>query len=561
MSPHHRDGLRGALKLATALIPLSDYKILISKPDLIDFEVQSHGPMPFVNKNGGYNSTFWVERLTDNTKYEILTPMWENHNITTLQIDPGFLMCYGLTPRLTSDIIFWDDLSNPTFDVVKIIPNSYFSSPYEHTHASIVANRIYLEDYLSLKECAAIAVFYEERWSKEEDTINEIIGKDEHVYVSYKSLKIGVQTFDYDDVYKYFINVWGARLITLPNDKRPITEETKPSLIWPDFEEEIDKKQAMIHSFTDRVFISDSFLKRYEDKPGFEINPKSGSITYDSSRWALSYCRRVGRNFISYELRKVYEGIPPFVTRELNRHAVKKSIAVNDSKKYGTDNIGIRAERLIYSFINLVERIIDLSSLLKISIDTNDIIGISRDEIDYYGWWRIERYKRLGNVSPVEMTFNEFMDRIMLLDQISESIKPGRIKNILESLNTPEISKCIHNLKSLKLLSTLIQLADISAQQSLPLTRPLHKEIISHFDCNKTITCISPTFAIHDLRNIHGHSGTKKYDSDLDHYLSYLEINRKEMIKGWGTALDNAYDHLADSFNQMSVIISAANIT
>lgn len=88
-------------------------------------------------------------------------------------------------------------------------------------------------------------------------------------------------------------------------------------LVYP---EPLTGDQAMRMQLIE-VFVTDTVLAMYEGRPEFQIYPEQGAVSY-GSQWSVGYTRRIGRDLIAVELRKLYEGAPPDVVRHWHRHAV-----------------------------------------------------------------------------------------------------------------------------------------------------------------------------------------------------------------------------------------------
>jgi len=75
------------------------------------------------------------------------------------------------------------------------------------------------------------------------------------------------------------------------------------------------------HSLVDRIYVRDSVLTLYEGRPEFTIHPESGSVSR-GNQWSVSPTRRVGRDLIAVDLKKLYEGTPPETVRHWHAEAV-----------------------------------------------------------------------------------------------------------------------------------------------------------------------------------------------------------------------------------------------
>jgi hypothetical protein len=162
------NGFSGSRRLFTAFIPNDKVNAILTASGGIQTEVRCWGPAPCVGLEGGYRGTFWIEGVGNPAdRYETPLCTWSRHNRVVLLPDNGLLMCYGLIPRaLKNGTISWDDLSKPVYDVVRVAPMSTYSLRAPHySTARVSIRKDYFEDYLSLKGCAALATYFEERSS------------------------------------------------------------------------------------------------------------------------------------------------------------------------------------------------------------------------------------------------------------------------------------------------------------------------------------------------------------------------------------------------------------
>ena len=172
-------------QLYTGLIPMSEVDEVINTSGGIGWRVESWGPQPIVPPEGSWNGAFWIHGPYDAKKrYEALVHAWLNHNRTVMLPDNSFLMCYGLVPRVLGDgQILWDDPQKPVYDVVEVRPLSHYEVPRTYSPAGVRVLRQYLEDYASLKGCAVVAVFYEERLSCRDPDVAQALGAAEGVEI------------------------------------------------------------------------------------------------------------------------------------------------------------------------------------------------------------------------------------------------------------------------------------------------------------------------------------------------------------------------------------------
>ncbi|GAJ18576.1 unnamed protein product, partial [marine sediment metagenome] len=77
-----------------------------------------------------------------------------------------------------------------------------------------------------------------------------------------------------------------------------------------------------------------------------------GSINYQGW-WELSFSQREGRDYVRCELRKLYEGVPEYIIKEINKYAVEKETVDENILKFGNRNIAKRARKVIYGYLDL----------------------------------------------------------------------------------------------------------------------------------------------------------------------------------------------------------------
>jgi hypothetical protein len=113
------------------------------RPNLasLGIAVSTSGPWPVPTGNP-YKPQFWVEAHV-RERYEPLVLSWSSHSNTVLAPDLGFLMTYGLVPRVAGGTVVWDDLTGPVRDVVRVTKPSVYDS-LRYTPASVSISKRYL---------------------------------------------------------------------------------------------------------------------------------------------------------------------------------------------------------------------------------------------------------------------------------------------------------------------------------------------------------------------------------------------------------------------------------
>ncbi|MBL8230558.1 MAG: hypothetical protein JNL98_18855 [Bryobacterales bacterium] len=534
--------------LHTALVPLPEVGAILNTPGGIGQEVRCWGPRP-THLGQARRNDFWVDGAIVGQQYEALVHTWRVQDREVLVPDNAFLMCYGLVPRTCNDgSIHWDDPRGPTYDVVIVHP-VYMPK----TTASISVLRRYLEDYLSLKECAALGVYYEERYSAGDTAFDEAVGP-----TGWRNAELPGRRFWLRRVHippqheDQLSQVAGCRLI-LPPGVKPVTEEERPTLDWPDYGVLSDEQIRHLRPM-DYVYIRDEFLKRFEGKDDYEIHPSSGSVSH-GNWWGLSYCRRFGRNHIEAELLKLYEGTPKAIIEEVHCYAVSKEVAARDVELHGGRHIGARAEDFVMALLNLTEALTQVANKLGVHVSQRELGGYDSAEVSRNGWWTTSELKPLGNVSFLSMSREDFLGRCTALFKPFEGLKERHLRETVDTIGIPR--EKTKDFRSLKLLEVICQVAEISIDTGLDLTGN-RADVASRWDAASRVEALKALFALNGLRQLDAHRGGRDFELKLRDSLSTFEIDPASTVARWGKALDTVYDKLQESLEAISCLLRRA---
>ena len=316
------DGGHGGERITiSALVPISDLDAVRQHLAALDYEVRTSGPRPSPSEDEAYEPRFWIgAHGLSRGRYEPLVLSWRSHDHTVFVPEPGFLMTYGLAPRSVGNrAVHWDDPTGPVRDIVKVTTPSVYSFP-KWTHASVSICREYVQDYLTLRKKALVQSFWEKRFSLTDSEIEERLGSEKCVDLDTPNRQLRLFRLDPRVV---ITEVSGGRVLALPGPL-PISNDPLEAegLIWPGFDGPVVHARAMRMIPSDCVYVDDRVLADYEGWPDFVVVPETGAVSF-GTRWTVGYCRRVGRNLIKLELKKLYEGVPAAVTQSWHKFAVE----------------------------------------------------------------------------------------------------------------------------------------------------------------------------------------------------------------------------------------------
>jgi hypothetical protein len=100
------------------------------------------------------------------------------------------------------------------------------------------------------------------------------------------------------------------------------------------------------------------------------------------SWWSVSYCRRVGRDHIALELRKLYEGAQFSVIKHYAQYAVKKDSIPEPKDELEKRNIGRRAHEFIEAYLILMNVLATLCDAAQLPYSAEEIGGLSRETLN-----------------------------------------------------------------------------------------------------------------------------------------------------------------------------------
>jgi len=445
--------------------------------------------------------------------------------------------------------ISWDDPSGPVYDVVRVAPLSNYTIEMKYTTARVTIHRDYLEDYLSLKGCAAVVTYYDERYSSDDPEVAALVG-DRGASFRQAGRELWFMPMHLDNA-NQVSQVWGCALLLIPAG-RPISNPPELELTWPDRALPIKGRGIQV-SFEpcELAYVRDEVLAEYEKHDEFEISPECGFVRY-GNWWSVSHCRRFGRNHIELELRKLYEGAPIDVIKHFNRFAVKSTVAEKDTEIYGTRHIGIRAKELVEAFLQVTATLSQLGDAIGLAFGQEDIGKFSATDITYRGWWTFGNLKSLGQVVPLALTFPEFLNRCKEVFKLLENLQQAALRPILVRLGLKK--EGIAAFAGIKLLATICQLATVSTEGGFDLVSDCG-HISSSWDSTRIIADFQPLFALSTLRNADAHNPSTSLPTKISRALEVFGIDEAQCRIGWGEALDRVYDRTALSLNNIDKLI------
>jgi hypothetical protein len=543
------NGCKGAKHVCTALVPLGVVDDVLVFEGGIGWEVRSWGPMPCVDPGQIYDTQFWIDgRRGKDEKFQTVINAWKRHDREVVLPDNIMLMTYGLVPRYLADgTVCWDDPQGPVYDVIRARSHVNYNAKSLQPSAFVTMRRDYLEDFCSLKGCAAVAVYYEERHSIGDQSFDQVLaGSDGKEFnLPGRLLGLAVLKGRYQTTAPQFARVWGSALILKPSG-RPISEADDPVLEWPGHAGAMSQQRAAQDWLYG--YVSDAVLTEYESHQEYTLHPESGGVSY-GGWWGTNYTNRIGREHIQVELKKLYEGCPPSVIAHWHKYSVLEAIARKDRDTNGNRNIAVRAKSVALGYLRLTEAVARISDRLGAGFSQEEIGSLSTSTVDYSGWWTQPEFAGLSAVVRLNANQEQFLARAIVLFKVAELLQPAALRNLVLKLGVP--SEKIKGFAGLKLLGTLLQLAAVARENGYDFWKDT-SIVVGNWDTRMLLPEMNRLFALNGLRVLAAHvPGTEK-DKKLSELTKSFGIDLGSTVTGWGLAIDALYDGISSDIEAIA---------
>jgi hypothetical protein len=398
-------------------------------------------------------------------------------------------------------------------------------------------------------------VYYEEHSVAADAELDALLGAEEYRRIDVPGIGIEIKRNPVNTEYPLFIAAWGCRLLVKPSKRLPITNDEKPSLSWPGVGVVKSSVGFSPKSMMERVYVRDDVLTQFEERSEFEVHPESGSVSYEG-RWALGFCHRTSRDYIAYELRKLYEGCPPSVIRHVHQFVVDRAEADAQRTALGASNIGSRAAGYVEAFLRLQRKVHELARKLGLAMAPSAIASPTPDEVEYSGWWTFDELRNLGHVAPQDMSRATFLTRAATLFAPFDKVREKPLREIVRVLGVA--SDDVKGFGSIKLLGTIAQLATAADESGLSLQSDA-PEVLTRWDRALLVPALRPLFALNQLRQLASHTPPSDAAKRLNDALKVFEIDVATVTGGWGRILDKVYDDTARGLQDLAALLNDAS--
>ncbi|TLX71767.1 hypothetical protein FAS41_24520 [Pseudomonas nicosulfuronedens] len=480
--------------------------------------------------------------------HDYVVASWGSGLFFTYSLAEKVWMTLGLTPRCIGNEhqrMVYDDLRLPEFGVAE----GEISAQYYFTASRSIRwymSNEYLRRYLWLRGARGVRQFYYQAKLPDSQQLRELMNGE-----VIRTLGEGTGWLDGDirkDDGDYLLQVW-ATVEAVSSDLCP--SQSADGLVWPGIAGPVTAVSARKMIAGPNVYLDDRFLERYEQNAFYESTPIHhghywGCNPSYSGQWTFSGCQRIGRNLITVPLRELYQGIPDREVIHAHAHVLAaEAIAHLDLAE---EHIAAKSGRLVEQLLMLGDHLSRLAASLDINKSSQELFGLSREQVRDEGWWSYSQLAKLAQVAPLAMSQQSFLARCKSVHEVWQRLPNGFLKKLLEAAGVPK--KKVADLGSLKLLEALLNIL---------INLDTHEESVDAFKrtdepegWDKRSTGMAMLFVTNDLRIADAHDAVGAVLAKLQD----RGFDTATLHQGYGRALDFVFDGVIDAFEALNTPLS-----
>lgn len=465
-----------------------------------------------------------------------------NSSFYGYQLAEKVWIALGLTPRVLGgeqQKLIYDDLSLPEFGVAE----GETSTEYYYTskrNVNWTMSNEYLRRYLWMRGNHGARLIYYQALLPDHAEIRDLMNGKAHEVLSPEGGWYDLDIREHDGA--LLIQLWAIVHAVAPE---LCPEPSAEGLNWPGIESPMTHARANALTAITPVYLDDRFLERYEQSSFFNTVPtKAGQAWLCSpsylGQWSFTHCIRLGRNMIRVPMRELYKPKPE---REiLHAHAHVLTPAKVAEFDQAEEHIAAKTGGYVAELLRFGDVFSIIGQHFGDDREADEIVGISRTEINANGWLHYPELVRLAQVAALDMTEQAFLSRCKNIHELWQKIPNAFLRDLLVHAGHTRAS--IKDLGSLKLLQGLTNVFERLNRDG---------ESLDAFgsgadpdDLTTRNTSLAPLFINNDLRISDAH--------DAGETLAHLEnvgFDIAAVNQGFGKALDHVFDGVISAFSHV----------
>lgn len=475
--------------------------------------------------------------------FDYIVASWGSGSFYTYMLGEKVWMSLGLSMRALGQEeqkVVFDDMSLPEFGVAEgDISGSYNYVASRNLHWTM--SNEYLRQYLWMRGAWGVRLFYYQSLFPDVPNIRGIMNGTKHVSIG------GRDTWFELDVREHngglLVQVWGKVFAVSP-DRCPL--QSADGLVWPGVDGVMTQHRAegIVEQHT--MYLDDRFLEKYEQNGFYDTLPIKAQGRWLCSpsyhgQWSFTDCQRVGRNLIKVSIRELYKPKPE---REI-LHAFQYVLSPAQVANFDLDeeHIVAKVDRLVGQLLNLGDLLSDLGEAVGTPADPEDIVKLSRKEIQANGWLNFPELRRLAQVAPVSMTEQAFLARCKSVHELYQRIPNGFLRGLVQRAG--HARKDIGEIGSLKLLQALTNIVErLNADREKVDAFASGSDPADLTSRNEKMAAL---FINNDLRIADAHQAGGVLNA-----LTAIGYDIAGLNNGYGRSLDHVLDKVISAFDHLN---------
>lgn len=213
------------------------------------------------------------------------------------------------------------------------------------------------------------------------------------------------------------------------------------------------------------------------------------------------------------------------------------------SRSLVEEHIVIKVDRLANALLDLGDRLSSLAAGVEIETSAEEIVGLSRGDIQANGWLHYPELARLAQVAPLSMTQQAFLSRCKSIHELWQRIPNAVVRRLMMAAgHQGKDTKGLQSLRLLQALTNHLERLNAEGESSAGFgSEPVAE------DLNRRNANLAALFLNNDLRIADAHDAGGVFGS-----LEAIGFDIGGLNDGYGRALDHVIDGVSSAFGYIN---------